>query len=141
MDAAGTSKLGWILCCKHRCSRKRLVHTHPEEEVRLDGHAHLLDVLLQLEVESRNRRPGQSGRNGMRRRLLRGTLACLCATFSTASSIFSTMVPSSTCSSQDVLLTELTGWLFNHDVISATFSALRAQPWKRLTTSGLLFFC
>ena len=46
--------------------------------------------------------------------------------FSTASSILSTMAESSTCRSHDALLMELTGWLFNQEVISATFWAL----WK-----------
>lgn len=45
--------------------------------------------------------------------------------FSTASSILSTMAESNTCRSHDALLMELTGWLFNHEVISDTFSALQ----------------
>lgn len=34
------------------------------------------------------------------------------------------MAASNTWRSHDALLMELTGWLFNHEVISATFSAL-----------------
>lgn len=97
--------------------------THSEKEMRLHRHTHFLGALLYLHemrqwFENWGRTP-----DGMKCNVCTPvTLA-----FSTASSILSTMAASSTCSSQDVLVTELTGWLFNHEVISATFSALYVQ--------------
>lgn len=118
-------------CCSNGCRRKH-VHVwenvapkrtglkcrdaHSEEEVRLHRHAHFLGAFLHLQRRTCERRKHETGASRLH--------ASITLTFSTASSIFSTMAASSTCSSQDVLVAELTGWLFSHDVISATFSAL-----------------
>lgn len=152
------------ICISQHCTRKcnaftctnDTQNTYPIEEMRLNCHTHFLGALLHLRDEERNRNRGQRQRcenwgavwthrgnfwhmPEVCWSLRLGTLA-----FSTASSIFSTIMESSTWSSHDVLLTELTGWLFNHEVISATFSALwgvKHQHYHKRLNYTCVYMC
>lgn len=93
--------------------------------MRLDSHTDFLGTLLHLTVSyKRTKEVGPFEKECGHKSETPCAWVRITFVFSTASSIFSTMAESSTCRSHDVLLMELTGWLFNHDVISATFSAL-----------------
>lgn len=86
--------------------------TYSEEQMRLDCHTDFLSVLLHL----RGEREKEAERSVYalqisvtRESVVQSETAFFTLAFSTASSIFSTMAASSTCRSQDALLTELTG--------------------------------
>lgn len=119
------------LSLQARCWYVHAKGTHPEEEVRLDCDADFLGALLHLSRRERGRNgEGTEGEacewkcSEYTKNFWLLKSAAVTLVFSTASSILSTIAASSTWRSQDALLMELTGWLFNHEVISATFSAL-----------------